>query len=99
MRKPNPLLKVAVLSSSILLFGGCVAYRGGVFQSLLGSGATPPGNPGDGARMVEPELWSGSKSIQNKGVTLGLTPAGEFVPPETEQPPAAASTSTPPKTP
>jgi hypothetical protein len=95
MRKPNPLLKVAVLSSSILLFGGCVAYHGGAFQSLLGTGAPP----GDGARMVEPELWSGSKSIQNKGVTLGLTPAGEFVPQETDQPPTAASTSTQPKTP
>jgi hypothetical protein len=91
MKKPIALLKVAALSSSVLLFGGCVAYRGGAFQSFLGTKATSPVEPGDGTPHAEPELWSGTKSINNKGVVAGLMPAGSFGPPETEMPAVPAN--------
>ena len=86
MRKPIVFFKVAALSSSVLLFGGCVAYRGGAFQSLLGTKAPSPVESRNAAPSVQPELWSGTKSLASKGVVAGLTPAGTSFPSELEQP-------------
>ena len=41
MKQPSLLLKMTVLSSSMLLAGGCVSYRAGAFNWLFGPSERP----------------------------------------------------------
>jgi hypothetical protein len=52
MRQPHFLLKIAAVTSSVLLVGGFIAYRAGAFDRLMGSGTTDPA----------PAAMGGSKS-------------------------------------
>jgi hypothetical protein len=38
----QPLIKIGVVVSSVLLAGGAIAYRAGAFDRFLGSGTTQP---------------------------------------------------------
>src|SRR5262249_19185761 len=50
--QPHFLLKIAAVTSSVLLVGGFIAYRAGAFDRLMGSGTTDPA----------PAAMGGSKS-------------------------------------
>ena len=97
MKKPIALLKVAALTTSVILSGGCVAYRGGAFQPLLGPKPNPSGETKDGAGTSAPKLWSGTKSLYTKDLADGLIPAGTpLFPTVTQQPtPEAPAIRTP----
>ena len=63
MKQPNLLLKLAVVASSLLLVGGLVSYRAGVFGRFGGAVS----RPADAASPTTPEegaFFGGSKSAE-----------------------------------
>jgi hypothetical protein len=102
MNPSNPLLKAAVIASSVLLVAGLIAYRAGAFDWFLATGPTTMG--GSKVRQVidvpaeadpsspdaagpTPIIMSGSKSIP------GLVPATPNAPSPAETPPATQKQS------
>jgi hypothetical protein len=59
VKKPNPLLKVVVVASSVLLAGGFVGYRAGAFDWLRAADEGPVNSESGSAG--EPVFLPGSK--------------------------------------
>src|SRR5579872_6612107 len=107
MKQPPFLLKLAVLSSSMLLAGGCVSYRAGAFNWLIGSSERPVATQSNSStdekqadnNLAPPTVMYGFKSPATgagNGLLEGLTPAGTLTPDAKVQPPPPDPTPPPP---
>jgi hypothetical protein len=52
MRQPHFLLKIAAVTSSVLLVGGFIAYRAGAFDRLMGSRTADPAMGGSKSKVL-----------------------------------------------
>jgi len=73
VKQPNSLLKLAAVASSVLLVGGCVAYRAGAFNWLTGTSSQSgevlpePGTseqPTPDTKQPMPTIMGGTKSAE-----------------------------------
>ena len=70
-KRPNIAIKIATILSSLLLVGGCVSYRAGVFDPRPEAQATqnagqenppPPDPAGSDAKKPDPVIFNGTKA-------------------------------------
>ena len=89
MKKPNSLLKLAAVVSSVLLAGGFVSYRAGAFDHFLESSAPPADSESSptragGNEATESTIMHGSKSPVYRYVVKPNTQSAQ--PPSPSQP-------------
>jgi hypothetical protein len=93
VKKPNRLLKLAVIVTSVLLVGQFIAYRAGAFQWLM----VPRPEPAESEKVevpketpsesTPPTMIGGSKSLWGPSVPLPKVTPGDPPTPKAEQPP------------
>lgn len=91
MKKPNVILKLAVIASSVVLIAGFVAYRAGAFNWSKPASTQPvdPAAKDSGSWLEIPTVMSGSKST----FTPSTMPPIEKVRPSTDSPSAIMGSS------
>jgi hypothetical protein len=103
MTQPNLFVKVAVVTSSVLLLGACVGYRAGAFDWLM---ADKRGNLGKSDTKAPIEPAGRATPVGETPASLDLPPtimsgsksAFLMVPPSTSSGPQAPTTQPPPPT-
>lgn len=87
MKRLKKSLKFTAFIPAIVLVGAFVGCHAGVFPKPLQPQPQPPAEPqaipsepSPPAAEKPPLFMSGTKSINNKGLTVGLTPAGTNAP-------------------
>jgi hypothetical protein len=89
MKRPNLLIRLGVLASSIILLAGFIGYRAGAFDRFVTKSAAPaaaPETPVDAA-TPDPTMMSGSKYIvlpaapANGGTPTTIMPGSKSVTP------------------
>jgi hypothetical protein len=105
MKRPNMLLKVVTVASSLLLVGGCVAYQSGAFDRFMWPKAQPaesgtsPVVEENGTTQPPTTTMPSTKSFRPVNVLHGPIPAGSLLSDLESQTPPSTTTAPPGSTP